>query len=329
MEKGRKTKTTMSIRQNAIDSIVLGAEDFKSTDDKRIISATRNIVAGILLLIKSKLQDLSPADSNDALLKSDAVPVLDVATGVITWQGDGKHTVDVREMQKRCKGLKINVDWGKVEKIVNERNNIEHYYTSTPRPALNKLIADAFSVIRDFIRDVLTEDPLTVLGEDTWLEFTAIADIHAKEKAECLENLEKVDWVNPKIPEVIAESWSCDNCGSDLLCAKDTTAKQGYVKLVCRGCGAEYDYEPGIEVVMKAHYSGENHCSIIDGGEPVTMDCPVCNSSDTYNVDEDICFRCGESVDWECSVCGSNIPVSENDGDGICGYCRYKMEKDD
>lgn len=40
----------MSILKNAIDSIQVGVEDFQSDDDRRCVSAVRNIGAGILLL---------------------------------------------------------------------------------------------------------------------------------------------------------------------------------------------------------------------------------------------------------------------------------------
>ena len=55
----------MSIIQNAIDSIQIGIEDYESADDRRSVSAVRNISAGILLLYKEKLCQLSPEDNND------------------------------------------------------------------------------------------------------------------------------------------------------------------------------------------------------------------------------------------------------------------------
>jgi hypothetical protein len=43
----------MSILQNAIDSIQIGIEDYENGDDRRSISAVRNIAAGTLLLYKN------------------------------------------------------------------------------------------------------------------------------------------------------------------------------------------------------------------------------------------------------------------------------------
>lgn len=44
----------MSILQNAIDSIQVGIEDFEDGDERRNVSAVRNISAGTLLLYKEK-----------------------------------------------------------------------------------------------------------------------------------------------------------------------------------------------------------------------------------------------------------------------------------
>ena len=59
----------MSILQNAIDSIVMGLEDYQSEDKKRMLSCVRNLYAGMLLLFKYKLVELSPEGSNEILIK--------------------------------------------------------------------------------------------------------------------------------------------------------------------------------------------------------------------------------------------------------------------
>lgn len=61
----------MTMLDNAVSSIRLGIEDFKTipADDARALSAIRNLSAGLLLMFKVKLQELSPANSNEAFLK--------------------------------------------------------------------------------------------------------------------------------------------------------------------------------------------------------------------------------------------------------------------
>jgi hypothetical protein len=58
----------MSILSNAVDSISLGIEDFQSQDQRRLISCTRNLFAGVLLLFKHRLVQMSPAGSNEVLM---------------------------------------------------------------------------------------------------------------------------------------------------------------------------------------------------------------------------------------------------------------------
>jgi hypothetical protein len=53
--------------ENAVVSIQLGLEDFSSKDERRVISAARNLYAGVLLLCKEVLRQLSPPASNDLL----------------------------------------------------------------------------------------------------------------------------------------------------------------------------------------------------------------------------------------------------------------------
>lgn len=58
-----------TLLNNAISSIQIGIEDYESEDERRVLSAVRNLTAGILLLFKEKLSELSPGDSNEVLLK--------------------------------------------------------------------------------------------------------------------------------------------------------------------------------------------------------------------------------------------------------------------
>jgi hypothetical protein len=141
----------VKIFKNAIDSIVLGIEDYNSTDPRRPISAMRNLVAGILLLIKHKLSTLSEPGSDEALIKQRVLPEL-AGAHEIKWVGEGSKTVDVQQMKERCTSLGIKVDWSRVEKIVRHRNEIEHYFSSVPQGALRALVAESFVVIRDFLR---------------------------------------------------------------------------------------------------------------------------------------------------------------------------------
>jgi len=156
----------MSILKNAVDSITLGIEDYESSDPRRLISCVRNLFAGILLLFKHKLADLSPPGSDDVLIKRQVRPV--VTPSGVNWVGKGEKTVDVQQIKERFKALNISVDWKRVDEINKHRNNIEHYYSTHPQGTLRTVIADSFIVIRDFVRNHLGKDPLDLLGSKTW-----------------------------------------------------------------------------------------------------------------------------------------------------------------
>jgi hypothetical protein len=66
-----------ALLENAVVSIQLGLEDFASEDERRVISAARNLYAGVLLLCKEVLRRLSPPDSNDLLIRTKKKAVKD------------------------------------------------------------------------------------------------------------------------------------------------------------------------------------------------------------------------------------------------------------
>jgi hypothetical protein len=111
----------MSILQNAIDSIQIGVEDFSSTDERRSVSAIRNIAAGMLLLFKEKLCRLSPDYDNELLIKKDIEPEAG-ADGGLVFKGRGKKTVDVFQIRERFQSMKVEVDWKRLDEITNLRS---------------------------------------------------------------------------------------------------------------------------------------------------------------------------------------------------------------
>ncbi|MFA4907152.1 MAG: hypothetical protein WC602_02695 [archaeon] len=316
----------MSILNNAVDSIILGIEDYQSPDPRRLLSATRNLVAGILLLYKHKLASLSPVGSDEALIKQRVLPVAD-ATGSVTWRGKGTKTVDFQQIRERCESLGISVGWKRIQKIVEHRNDIEHYFTSLIQSDIRSLIADAFILIRDFVRVQLDEDPLHLFGEATWSVLSNVAEVYNKEKKECETNINSIDWRYTQLKDALLE-WQCPDCGSGLIDVKITGVDRWKSIFKCRSCGKEHDFEDGAEKAIIEFYAWQNYDSIKHGGDPATILCPNC-SHETYDLDENCCILCEESVERECKRCGVDIPPEEIDGDGYCSFCAYNMAKDD
>lgn len=316
----------MNILQNAVDSIALGVEDFSNPDPRRLVSCTRNIFAGILLLLKYKLSQLSPPGSDEVLIKQRVLPTLDPTTG-LRWQGKGKKTVDVQQIRERFNNLDIAVDWQRVDHINEYRNDIEHYFSTLSHNAVRALIADSFVVIRDFIRDQLNQDPLTLLGSSAWGVLANVAEVYEKEKQECTEHLEAVDWKYNYLESALIE-YRCPECGSGLIDVTANGADRETVAFTCRSCGEQWSFEDLAPLAISDFFAEDNYRSIKDGGDPVTITCPGCHE-DTYVLEDNECVLCEESVDRECQMCGTEIPPEEIDGKGYCSWCAHMMSKDD
>jgi hypothetical protein len=181
-----------TILTNAVQSIQIGIEDYQSTDPRRVLSATRNITAGVLLLFKEKLRQLSPADSDEVLIKERVQPQFD--GGKVVFKGKGDKTVDVWQIKERFKSLNITADLTNLEKVIAIRNKIEHYYADESAGAVKALVASSFLIIRDFVTMELDCEPVDLLGVDTWNELLAVGEVYEKERQECKKAIEAIEW---------------------------------------------------------------------------------------------------------------------------------------
>ena len=308
----------MSIYKNAIDSILLGLDDYKLAldgDERRYISSTRNLFAGILLLFKEKLSQLSPNGTNEILIKKKIVPVLD-ENGTVVFQSQGDKTVEVQDIRELFKNLKITTDWKRVDNINRYRNNIEHYYSNDDEDSIRGLLSDSFLVIRDFISKELELDPKEELGQEAWEQLIDISEVFEAEKKDCELKLDELD-LNEKAIEAIKE-FHCTNCLSSLLTVIDNN-------VICKSCGHEFENEEIIENSLGNMYS-YSWRDIAQGGEPELIDCPFCFRH-TYLLSEDKCLSCNEVAERVCARCGTDIHWGEISDENLCGYCSYVADK--
>ena len=310
-----------SLLQNAADSIRLGVEDFESGVSARLISAARNLHAGVLLVYKEKLRRLFPADSDEVLLKQRIVPSLD-ATGNLVFKGEGQKTVDIQGIKARLKGLEIAIDTSRLDRVTRVRNEIEHYYTNSGTDAVREIIAESFVLFRDFVRTELNEDPRELIGEEAWEAMTSIKEVYDRERQECVDAIESFEWTASELQEAAIET-SCKACGSSLLEPKNN---RRHPDVECRCCGKVYFFEEFAEHAMSEGI--DHHAIYMDGGDPLVLTCPHC-AQQTYHYGLGMCVSCEESVDQVCAMCSNPIPPGELDDDSMCGYCRNKFSRDD
>jgi len=311
---------------NAAQSLRIGVEDYESTDPGRTLSSVRNITAGILLLFKEKLRELSPSQSDEVLLKQKINPK--IKKGELIFLGSGRKTVDVQEVRERFESLGIQVDWKRVNDIVTLRNNIEHYYTEEPTTRLRELIADTFLLVRDFTTVHLNVAPVELLGEKTWKVLLETGEVYAKELEDCRAERERIQWPL-EILSRVAEHVRCMECDSELMKPIDTTPRDSHsIPFRCAHCGKSYLFEELAESAVEECLGAEAHISIKDGGESPYEECPDCGR-ETYILSDGLCVACGYTLEFaECPVCGESLSIHEQEFGGLCSYHHYVAERE-
>jgi hypothetical protein len=317
-----------SLIDNAALSLKMGIEDYQSNEPERALSAVRNITAGVLLLFKEKLRLLSPDGSDEVLLKERILPVR-ADSGAVSFKGIGKKTVTVKQINDRFESLGISVDWKRVDKIVQLRNDIEHYYSGESGARMRELIANTFLVIRDFLAPYLSLEPTKVLGEETWAAIIEVQEVYQKELLECRAETAKVAWPRDELRSV-SEYLRCSNCHSELIKPQSIDVED-IAELIfkCTLCGASNEFQEIIEAGIDEYLGGEASVAAKDGCEPPYGMCPSCGL-DTYLIEADFCAAClYERKHKECMICGAILSIEEQEFGGSCSYHAYVFDKED
>ncbi len=315
----------MDLLTNAIESIQVGVEDYLSGTRPRLLSAVRNIHAGVLLLFKEALRRESPKDTNDVLMMAKIKPVRD-ARGIV-FVGDGKRSADVQQIRERFEGVGIVTDWKRCDRINDARNDVEHRYPTLDQKALRGLISDSFILVRNFITEELNDDPLALLGEETWQAMLEVAEVYQKEKQGCEQLMAQVEWISPALKEGLAEL-TCSDCGSDLLRPELVRTPYTKVSLECISCGATEDPKSYVPKAIALALRSASYLAHEDGDETPYVRCPDCGE-ETYVVEERRCALCEGEMEHTCARCGIEIPAEELICSPLCAYCEHMMNKDD
>jgi hypothetical protein len=280
----------MDLLTNAIESIQVGVEDYEAGTRPRLLSAVRNIHAGILLLYKEALRRRSPKDSNDVLIMSKILPAPD-ANGQIVFLGEGRKTVDTQQIRERFETLGINTDWRRFDRINDARNDVEHLYPRLKQEALQGLISDSFLLVRNFILRELRGDPFHLLGEPTWQKMLDVSEVYEAQRHECDELMARQNWESVVVKDGL-EQMACPHCGSDLLRPFEGADSETWIQ--CCSCGIELN--PGqytFWASMTAHAADQFDAEKL-GRERRYGDCPACKTG-VIELNEKRCAMCGYS----------------------------------
>lgn len=328
-----KIDVASEIFDNAIAAIELGIEDYKlsRSDSRRLQSSVRNICAGILLLFKCKLADLSKND-DESLLKQKVIPVIQNEN--IKWVGIGKKTVDVQQIKDRFNSLNIPVEWKLLDDLQDYRNNIEHYFDKQNNPAnvVRGYIASSFIVVKNFMEKILKLDPQVYFSVQTWRVFLEEKSIHDSELKEKLKEFQNLKWFSKEIEQLFVD-FRCSSCDSDIIkidCEEAVLCDATNVSFVCRNCGQQWTYQE-LVIEIADVLSTQSAMEFRDGRQEMIGYCPACGE-ETYWAEGEICLLCGEKGPFICSFCSDEVPISELPSyaeNGMCAGCSHIMEKCD
>lgn len=315
----------MSLLKNALESIQVGVEDFNSDDDRRSVSAMRNIAAGLLLLFKAKLCELSPASDSELLIKKDLAPGVD-ESGKLILVGKGRKTVDVAQIRERLSSMNVKVDWKRVEEITSLRNEAEHYYVKVSTDAVREVVAKSFLLIRDFLQDALKQDPQDLLGRECWQALLNTSEVYLAEEKACHDSLNKIDWKYPTVQDALVHL-RCPTCGSGLVEAPYSDDTYPTINLLCKSCSVDFSFSDIVENCIDELLSAEAYKNIKDGGDPPYGTCQQCSKA-TFVHAEACCVACeGELEYTECSMCAEPLSLDDQVLEGMCSYCNYRFDK--
>lgn len=311
--------------ENAIDSVTLGIEDFKTELDKRMLSAARNYYAGLLLLAKECLVQTAPEADAMEVIGAKFKPIPD-GDGGVEHIVQGYSTVDLHHLQQRFKDFGLPWPNANIKKLQEFRNDLEHYHLKEPVSALGEAIAASFPMIVDFF-EILGESPQEHLPE-VWETILSERAAFEKIQSSCLASWEDVEWPTD-IKDL--DKMSCPHCKSSLIGQADNeNVVLEEVTGQCFQCGAEFSHEHTMELVVSASFEIDAYLMAKDGLNSPIGTCPECwNDAYVDNGEVSICFACGESIAGECIRCSTTIDLNEYNSDypNLCSYCAHMLEK--
>ena len=314
--------------RNAIDSIILGVQDSSRKDPRRVVSAIRNVYAGVLLLCKQVLWNASPDGSNGSLIYKDLKLKND--KGLMVPKSVHGRTIDRREIEKRFKDLGLSLDWHELNNLAKIRNDAEHLFIKDDLKSAKEALAAAMPIIITIFNNHLKIDPSRTFGKKVWSQLLKNRLVFDEQSKVCYESFEGIEWPSTVAKESLPFS-RCVECGSVLVMQDNPKAISfDEMELRCMNCQEYLDKEEVFEMAICDSFPGDWHNIVKRGGTFPTTKCPNCRC-DTWILSEDQCALC-QSSDSRCPLCDEQCHPDELDDDeGICRNCiniGYQMSKD-
>lgn len=317
--------------ENAISSIQLGVEDYKTGAALRTLSAVRNLHAGLLLLAKWVLVQSVPNASEDDVIALAYTPKPD-GEGGVNYVPESKRTIGLRDIQRRFADFDLNLTKDtpkRLKSLSDVRNDIEHRHPGAASASLRQTLSEALPVAAEFFR--LGEvDPITHLG-DAWAEMLNVKEVYDRELDACRRTFDSVAWKFEVSDDANVE---CPSCHSELVeqSDPDNTAQEN-ADATCRSCGKAMDAETVVKNLVKSTYWALDRMSVMDSGVRLLHTCPSC-SLESYvhelndNGERTGCVICDFKL-GACDFCGNELTPDDLYVDSVdtCSYCGYQWAK--
>ncbi len=317
-----------SLFDNAVQSIVLGVDDYQTDDPKRALSAVRNLYAGVLLLGKEVLIRRAPKADPDTLLAWRVEPKPD-GDGGVTFSQVGHRTVDFEMLGKRLKAFGVDVDLGHMRQLSETRNNIEHRSTALSPEQLREQIAAVFPIVVQLFHHA-QEEPSEIL-KDAWQKILQVHEAYEVEAKACQDTLEAINWARSAMSEI---PLCCPVCGSRLVAQRDPANSDPYqMACTCRACFNDLRTIHVVEATLGSYFPSAEYVAMTGRDEESFGMCLGCDGK-TYlwGGEDDGCTVCGDVL-GKCVRCGEQLtPLTVTLSEYVydcCSYCHYKMHKDD
>ena len=312
--------------KNAVQSIILGLEDYQTNDAERTLSAVRNYYAGLLLLAKEVLVRAVPDADESEILAANYKPVPD-GSGGVKYVPQSKRSIDLNGIGTRFKDFGLSIDQRVLLELSEIRNAVEHRSPKSMAHSMRQSIAMSFPLVYKLFRKA-NEDPYEVL-EHTWQAMLDVRTVYDEELKTCRATFSNIEWNS----SILADAPRlCVECGSELVAQNNhQNSNMQQIEANCRSCGATIGAERLIEYSIAKHMDGQPITSVRFGGHAPLQDCPECSLlAYVVGSGDDGCVWC-ECKLGECVFCETKLTPDDVDShdNRMCSYCGYKLHKDD